>query len=143
VTIDLTFCERDFFVAIVPEPTGVFYENQVAGTCCASPRLEGFLIPLSESQLPGVQRANPLFDLYCHGPEEARVREFLELTRTGHIFQPIPDDEPFTISPEDMWTGSNLYCGEAWVPVIVRSDAPAPFNAVSGRIVVLTHQNSD
>jgi len=45
-TIELDERDGDFFGIIVPGATGVLYTNQVGGTSCAHPKLEGTYYPL-------------------------------------------------------------------------------------------------
>jgi hypothetical protein len=139
--IQLWAMEPDFFGVLVPMPTGIRWSNQVGGTCCYHPEVEGLYVPLPISM---EDREDVLLDWGSHhdyqGEGLPRIRSWLSvLTREG-----LDLDEAFEVRPTypegECW-------GEAWVPVRIKEEIGEEWNEFlapfRGRDAFLIYPNSD
>ncbi len=124
--------DDDYLGFITPFSSGVTWSNQIGGTSCQHPSIEGIFLPLPAHWRPDVDPALNYYDL-----DPSQVQAFLEAApELLRRFEPIPnfpETEP---------------SGEAWVPVRVRplaehdmyGDILRDFVGMTG---VLTYPNSD
>jgi uncharacterized protein DUF6210 len=143
-TIELTL-EQDFFGLIYPCLSGFCWTNQVGGTQCGHPRLEGIYVPLPD--VGPRSGENPMYDWYVISEESYQeralpiVQKFLATSEfLSEWFKPLESwDE---VPPPKI-------VAEAWVPVrcvegshdhYIFEQLLRPF---FGKVVVLTHPNSD
>ena len=145
-TIELTL-EQDFLGLIYPCSSGFYWRNQVGGTQCAYPRLEGIYVPLPDAG-PRVDE-NPMYDWYVTSEESYQeralpiIQKFLATSEfLSEWFKPL---ESWAEVPEY----TPKFVAEAWVPVrcvegshdhYIYEHLLRPF---FGKMVVLTHPNSD
>lgn len=121
---------------IVPLPTKVVWTNQVGGTACSHPEVEGIFIPI-------LFNAVSHFNDYMRRTSEvyttemvARINAFLVECDLKDCFEAVPVDE----------LNKEVFdcIAEAWIPVKVLAYAKRelllPFK---GMTVVLTYRNSD
>lgn len=144
ILIDMHAMGREAAGIIVPAPTGVIYSNQVGGTRCAHPELEGFFIPWPLRRFE--KWAHPLHDFYgCDDgvdvPAEECilwVRAWLNEVRIDHRVECLTAEE---------YVSFGQILAEAWAPVRIAASSRwrcAPWQeALAGRIVIYTWQNSD
>jgi hypothetical protein len=139
----------NFFGAIVLQKTGVWWSNQVGGTACAHPKVEGFYVPIRMQDVDTYGES--IVDLAWHAYDEDLVKEWLTEYQWSYWFEPIPADVlDGLLEPE-----KTIY--EAWMPVRVRPDLADPqpdetlagkerrafWHAHRGRVVIFTWENSD
>lgn len=128
--IDLLDHQADHFIAfLLPCPSGIQWTNQVGGTMCCHPSIEGILIPVQGM----LDERDPLLD-YAGTYDAELVRRFLSVMELDHLFRPLPDGTT-------TWNESRLY--EAWVPVQVVQNSFSSLEGLVGRIGILTYANSD
>lgn len=116
-------------VFIASMKTGVRYSNQVGGTYCDHPELEGALVPLPFSIM---ERGDPLYDKHEEGHDMVLVEKFLKAHDLEKYF-----------TTRGVAREAAFLTAEAWVPVRVLKtthEVLKDFEGVSG---VLTYQNSD
>jgi len=128
---------------IIEMGTGIKWSNQVGGTMCAHPVVEGLFIPMCG----GWFWEDTLCDRYGEY-DSSLVATFLSQTKLDRYFRPVD-----TLVYEVMEIP--LILAEAWVKVIVRDDIPneifdddVPFHdsnlqQFAGRTGILTYLNSD
>lgn len=132
VSIPLWWHDNPHFLGLIlPEPSGYLWTNQVGGTMCAHPDLEGIFIPLP-AEWKAAEIADPLFNVYPNesdGP--GAVAKFLEAyEHLNNALLPAPDFYP-------------EFC-EAWIPVQVRAGLEnSLLEPFAGRLGILTYSNSD
>jgi len=117
------------FGVILECKSGVFYSNQVGGTSCQHPTVEGVYIPLHGYELG----TDPLYDDY-----DASVKAVKEFVNANHgineFFEYIEDERAIH---------------EAWVPLRIRKDLSLDpivnplFHSLLGKKVILVYSNSD
>lgn len=147
LTVNL-YTHESLFAMLVPMQTGVKWCNQVGGTSCCHPTVEGICVPL----VGGPPEPDPLLDL-CEdlggNGEYWRIREdinkFLAADPALHTaFRSLTIEEMDALVEEDDFA----FVAEAWVPVRVREDLPDTFYedhilAFRGKTVILVYPNSD
>jgi len=144
--IDLTCFEDHFGVGIIfPAKTGFTFSNQVGGTYCAHPTLEGIYIPLRPFDSDLDLKEDPLQDHKKKTYEDSHaemIQEFLSWAELDKFLK-VPSKLDFDLAIP------NSYLAEAWVPVQVKSVPPHQFGNgavlenLVGKIGILTCQNSD
>jgi hypothetical protein len=133
-----------FFGIIFPDTTGYVYTNQVGGTRCAHPHLEGIFAPLS-SRL-NASFAFSLLDV-AREYDGDLVTRFLREEELDEAFDVVPPTLALELS--SAWASAGNFClAEAWVPVKVRSshnerDGWWVLDPFAGKVGVLTWCNSD
>lgn len=130
---------------LVAAPTGVRYTNQVGGTACAHPVLEGFFVPLILDA-----EITDLFVGYWPGnnfPEEhitqlnawfQRMRYPLEFHRERYNQQTGTNPDVGVVGNEDAFRFA-----EAWIWVRILMDREFRWRGLSGKEGVITWANSD
>jgi hypothetical protein len=126
---------ENLYGIIVLAKTGVWYSNQVGGTCCCHPKAEGYYVPLPIFWHPEhdvlIDRAEPY--------NRDLVEKFLTSSQDLPMyFEPLDNDYLATL---DLLEDHNTDLYEAWVPVkIIHS-----YNNLlpKGKIGILTYVNSD
>lgn len=138
--ISLACNNRDYVGIIFRGPTGVLYSNQVGGTSCCHPSVEGFFVPLSVG-VPD-EEFDPLLDIYPDPYTRADVDKVTALIALLGLEEDLVAPAPGECEDQEI--------GEAWVPVKVREDGcgrhSSRFGALHnlrGRVGVLTYPNSD
>ena len=119
---------------LVACPSGITWSNQVGGTSCQHPEIEGAFIPLPPEWR--TEESDPLYNFY--GAYDHRVVELF----LGHSFELEQRFEPLDYFPQEE------VFGEAWVPLRVKDiDPNDEFASIlkdfSGQTVILTYSNSD
>ncbi len=124
---------EDIFGMIVPHDSGVKWTNQVGGTACRHPIVEGMYVPLPREWLV----ENSIENEWGCGPGEglgeynrAVAERFLE--KNPELRKRFKFDKNFMES-----------AGEAWVPVIVDAPEDEILKAFHGNSAVITYENSD
>lgn len=112
-------------VVIIQMKTGVWFTNQVGGTSCQHPSVEGVMIPLLWSEVP--LNSEFLDDVGSDYSSE-RVRQFL--IECGLDEQLEPDQDATEVM-------------EAWVPVVVSENCQLSLQPFVGMKAILTYGNSD
>jgi len=138
--INLDCVDSDFLGLLFKGDTEVTYSNQVGGTCCSHPLVEGFFVLINGGGPEG--KADPFLDdgptLYTASHKERVTRLIDELGYSKVLEAP----EVHELA-EEWWAE---IC-EAWIPVKVREDASgysaAPLENLKGRVGILTYPNSD
>ena len=138
--IDLACVDHDYRALLFKGETEIVYSNQVGGTSCSHPLVEGFFVLLNGAGPDEGQ--DPFYD---DGPTEYRedhrlnVSILIDNLGLADVLEPPEVGE----LSEEWWS---TIC-EAWVPVKVREDAKgynaAPLEDLKGRIGILTYPNSD
>lgn len=138
------------FGFIVPMPTGITWTNQVGGTYCGHPEVEGLLVP-SEfrsynpmcSLLPGVQDFYETdYDGYLKVAQAARALFLKETNGVLDYLQELSKEE-FESLPPSAQVGA-----ESWVPFLLLGEQhhrrlPLELAAFECQIVIATWRNSD
>ena len=147
--IDLSVLENDFLGLIILEPTGVRYTNQMGGTACGHPWVEGLYIPLIQrSEGPDWlrDRRENLWVRYDTKAVQACLKE-MEL---DDILAPVHFEEQSAAAFLDCVEPASRVWGEAWVPVKVLPvmEDEYPFNTTlvkdfAHHYGILTYNNSD
>jgi len=142
--VDLSILESPFFGLVVRSyGTGVSYTNQVGGTACAHPQIEGFFVPLCENLLPESAR-EVVRDFYF---PRGDIREFATMPRDFlEAIDPGMGDESKLSHLFDIRNirDRRILFAEAWVPVRVKPKPSEHFLCgLSGRFGYLTWDNSD
>jgi len=138
--ISLACVESDFLGLLFKGETEIVYSNQVGGTCCSHPLVEGFFVLINGGGPEG--EADPFLDdgptTYNSSHKEMVTRLIDELGYSEVL------EAPEAHELEEEWWAE--VC-EAWVPVKVREDAKgynaAPVENLKGRVGILTYPNSD
>lgn len=146
--------------------TGVLYTNQVGGTCCSHPTIEGFAIPIRVQQKEELSES--LYD-ECECDEfdwddmRSRTQKALVACGLDLVFEPLSDAnrQAFLadIKSNNQYGPDRIWLAEAWLPVQVRADIDDPvgygrstpdkwpnhtaLKDLAGRWGVLTWENSD
>ncbi len=134
---------------IVPMHSGVWWENQAGGTCCAHPRVEGVFVPLpkgvlDEGDMCVTREESDVFydrrDRYSDGDTFLRVATWISDHELGPFFEPVRGAEE----------RHALEVMEAWIPVRIRDVLQSPAYELTenltpflGRTVFLVYPNSD
>jgi hypothetical protein len=138
--ISLACVDSDYLGLLFKGETDVTYSNQVGGTCCSHPIVEGFFVLLGG--MGPEESEDPFFD---HGPTtyraEHKERVTALLAALG-LDQALEAPEVHEVQEE--WWGE--VC-EAWIPIKVKEDATGfnadPVENLKGRVGILTYPNSD
>ena len=123
---------------IIKAKTGVLYGNQVGGTACGQPRVEGFYVPLG---IDDRIKDDPLCDCWEEPWDDGithSVNVLLRETYAEEMGEPLSD----WLEPDP--DGGPV--SEAWVPVRIKADAKLPATVVEnllGYSAILTYGNSD
>lgn len=131
----------DYVGILFSGDTGVVYSNQVGGTGCCHPSIEGFFVPLDVGAPD--ETNDPLYDTYLDPYTRADMDKATALIALlgleGELEAPAPRECP---------EGQKI--GEAWVPVKVKEDGSGSLTSrfgvlhdLRGRVGVLTYPNSD
>ena len=125
----------NFSGIIVPLKTGVIWTNQVGGTYCGHPELEGIFLPA----VGEIDDDLSLSDLYQETYDLNLVQRFLNIWGLEDLFIPAnPDDLSEALGPAAI-------LAEAWVPLRINPECKVchfePFK--HQKVVVLTYENSD
>ena len=126
-------------VLIVPAQTGVVYTNQVGGTECEHPEIEGFVIPIE-------------YDIQIENPQNSLTFKVCELFPEGSAgvinincaekIQELLDSSPFTKGIKinlDKLKKSK----ESWLHVTVEGNLDDTFDSDNISEAILTWPNSD
>lgn len=108
---------------IIRAKTGVHYTNQVAGTFCKLPRVEGFVIPFSADDSP-FGNEDPFVDYLRAKTTDKKLESALA---------------PLHLKPD---LSVSIF-HEAWIPVVVNSPSGHFLEKFDGAPAVLTYVNSD
>lgn len=125
---------ENLFGMIVRKATGFQWSNQVGGTACSHPVVEGIFIPLPREwfEVNSIENdwghAKGEGDLKAHNKEV--VKRFLD--KNSEIQKRFVFDEDF-----------NGNVAEAWVPLKVKSSEDEILKPFFGQSVVVTYENSD
>jgi hypothetical protein len=129
------------FGIVVEVPTGVVFTNQIGGTACSHPEVEGVFLPfpfIFDSVFDGSQDSiDPCFDIL--GLSKEQVTRFLRAA---------PDTFETYFDPEGDPTRLHVG-GEAWVPVRIKNEIPeyGPLSLLLKSFVGMkgwiTYSNSD
>lgn len=140
--IDLTCFENPFgFGILFPSKSGFTYTNQVGGSCCAHPTLEGIYVPLRPLDPDLNWSADALQDRRMKTYEDSHaemVTEFLKFTELDDVLTS-PSKLDFDLAIP------NSYLADAWVPVQVKPIPPYQFgngavlHNLVGKIGILTY----
>lgn len=124
---------------IIPCQTGIVWSNQVGGTACGHPEMEGILLPLSghHEVVDRLPSGRLIMENQCHEVYDAGVvSALLSSMRLDDLLEPLPVDKQ---------TGEFAKMSEAWVPVRIRDEKFYDVHLVPfvGRVCILTYPNSD
>ena len=132
--VDLSRYDEFFFdmalFVILEEPTGVLYTNQVGGTACLNPEVEGFLVPLTGWE-PDYN--DPMLDRVSVGNyplDPNAMHRMFERLEVASLF-----DLRHDLDTEEL-------VAEAWIPVRVRPGDHI-LKDFAGQKAILTYTNSD
>lgn len=132
ILVELWDCDLGV-ACIVEHKSGVVWTNQVGGTCCLHPSLEGVLVPVASKLV----EKDSLEDRV--GATRQDVARWLREQCLDRDFEAREPDDPI----ETADATSETAC-EAWLTVYV---SPNPqrieLRPFAGRRAVLTYQNSD
>lgn len=150
--------------------TGVLYTNQVGGTCCSHPTIEGFAVPIrvQKEELEALSSSvyeqcwSELWGDLDWDDMRTTTEKALEACGLDLVFEPLRESnrEAFLAYAESIrFTSDRIWYAEAWLPVQVRADIDDPVgygrstpdkwpNATAlmhlgGRWGILTWENSD
>lgn len=126
-------------ILIVQEKTGIVYTNQVGGTRCFHPEIEGYIVPV-EYDIPIDEPKNSLTYKLCQMFPEGNpgsIGEAEALKIQEHL-----SASPFTSDIEVDWSKLNESL-ESWVYVNVSGELAAKINRSTNNKVILTWPNSD
>lgn len=114
IKIDLWECVGVF--VIVCKQTGVYYSNQVGGTACAHPEVEGFLIPMDRFHGYEEDISKLTLDAWGRGSLDRMLSDVEkdQLEELVQGFQAVGCDWRPALDRDRLKDGA---CGEAWVPV--------------------------
>ena len=126
-------------VLIVPRITGIIYTNQVGGTECDHPELEGFIVPIE-------------YDLHIDNFQESLTYKLCEMFPEGNPgvvehrdaerIQKLLDRSPFTKCVTIDW-GKLKMSKESWIYVIVNGTLDDTIENGKIKEAILTWPNSD
>lgn len=123
---------------IVPASTGVSYTNQVNGTACFQPHMEGVLIPLEIDHQPASYEESlehHLCSLFRRDYGEFDVNKALQLQAVLSAYR-----ETEGVEVDIQRVGDSH---ESWVHVILHDAGFACYSGFDGCRAVLTWPNSD
>jgi len=146
--VDLSEHEHPFLGIIILGDTEVFYTNQMGGTACGHPRVEGLYIPLVLSGEAPSRLRDRRSNLWV-GYEQTAVRVCLEMLGVDHVLAPVSYEEQSAAAFLDCIDADSRVWGEAWIPVkvIPAEDRHATNAALLNDFVlhygILTYNNSD
>lgn len=137
--------ESELFAGFLyPCNSGVQWSNQVGGTSCGHPIIEGIFVPLPPVMSKRGVR-DPLEDEYISHPmyeygHKKLVDQFLDVHKLTDWFEPLTSWHEVP--------GSQRLVAEAWVPVRVKhvqqyAEMGTVLRPFSGEAVILTYANSD
>lgn len=125
---------------IVPCKSGVVWSNQVGGTACFHPEVEGIFIPLPDNRcfVDGYDKDGfGVIRERCevkHPESSELILKFLKATGLNKLF-------------EMRLNMKGVVMHEAWVPLKIKKKLAHPphelLNDFRGRDVILTYENSD
>ena len=133
--IELWDLGSEYLGLIIPADTGISYTNQVGGTYCGHPVVEGFYVPLPTGWL--VAEANEFIrDFFFNNPTQAEV--------DAHCGKFLSAGDGFLEAYFDVPTAQVPFMAEAWMPVLVKENKSfLTTHQVAGHIGYLTWSNSD
>ena len=122
---------------IVPENTGVFYTNQVNGTACEHPKIEGFLIPINNDML--LNSAEHLENQLCSLFDGA----WGELSETkankiNDVLAKYPETKGISVNRDKIKESV-----ESWIYVLAKETKFSCYSGFGELNGILTWQNSD
>lgn len=139
--INLAVVDHDYVGIFFPAETGIVYSNQVGGTACQHPRMEGFFVLLSA----GASEQDPFLDYSLSRYSTDHQEMVNALLRELGLDQDLEAPEP-----TECTGGDPEMIGEAWIPVKVKTDGNGwhsrsygPLANLHGRVGILTYPNSD
>jgi hypothetical protein len=104
--------EGDWLGIIIPLKSGVVLTNQVGGTACFHPSVEGIYLPLPPTY---EQKDDPLYERTFEVYVPEMVQIFLDKQEMNHQFMPLDKVDA------KQFSSSGTQLAEAWVPVRIRS----------------------
>jgi hypothetical protein len=138
------------FGFLIPAPTGIIWTNQVGGTLCAHPEIEGLFIPAEfHNYTPFNYSCGDVRDMYADTYDEylgiARTARssFQKSTNGALDYVQELSKEEFEALPPSARVGA-----EAWVPFVLLGQKthrtlPPELKPFEGQVVIVTWRNSD
>lgn len=126
-------------VLVIPRNTGIIYTNQIGGTQCNHPELEGFIVPIEYDtpiKEPQESLTNKLCEMFPDG--NPGVVEYKEAERIQELLNNSPFTKDVTIDWDKLFMSK-----EAWVHVIVTGTLDDTIEMAAVKEAVLTWPNSD
>ena len=126
-------------VLVIPGKTGVTYTNQVGGTECAYPELEGSVVPVEFDTLlefPANSLTVKLCNFFPDGSSGEITQEMAE------NIQLLLNSSPYTKDIKLDWNKSER-SKEAWLHVIIEGSLEDTIDSNDKKEAVLTWPNSD
>ncbi|MBF0236813.1 MAG: hypothetical protein HQM12_03845 [SAR324 cluster bacterium] len=124
---------------IIPEKTGVTYENQTWGTTCFQDSLEGILIPISNDYLPKNYEDSLDYQITSLFPDGSSGYIDENLAKTiQNILTKYHESKGIKINWDKL---KNSH--EAWLHVIVNDSESDLYSGLKNIEAVLTWNNSD
>ena len=144
-TVSLTDLDN-FIGVIVPCKSGIWYTNQMGGSACGDPCIEGVFIPLNGNWFNFTYLKKDPLEGHCETLKD-RDRIDLFLSRTKEFLKRFPCLEDVLRCPTEKEI-KGVFGGEAWVPLIVQTSKNVPLvpeclKDFEGKMVYLTYPNSD
>lgn len=122
---------------VVPESTGVFYTNQVNGTACEHPKLEGILIPVNNDMLSSSPEylENQLCSLFDGSWNELTE---IKANEINAVLSKFPETKGILVDRDKLFESV-----ESWVYVIAKETEDSCYSGFGELHGILTWQNSD
>jgi hypothetical protein len=134
----------DLFGVIIPALTGIIWSNQVGGTACDHPEVEGIFVPLLGKGALG-ERNDPLFEHWKEPPTSPLIERWIAAHGFSASFQTPRKADLVEMAADYPDLPPSAFAAEAWVPLIIKTgrDFPQQLAPFVGKLCFATYGNSD